>query len=53
MTTLTTHTAPWSILAAALVRVSLVRFTSAHLPHPDDPQTLETRLQTLGRIRYR
>ena len=53
MTTLTIPTAPWSILAAALVRWSLVRCTRAAPPAPADPHTLDARLQTLRRIRYR
>ena len=53
MTTLTIHQTPWSILVAALVRCSLVRFNIAAPPQPADPQTLDQRLQTLGRIRYR
>ena len=48
MTTLTIHQTPWSILVAALVRC-----TGAAPPQPADPQTLDQRLQTLGRIRYR
>ncbi len=47
MTTLTTHQVPWSIRAAARGRWPLVRCTSADLPHPTDPQTLDARLQTL------
>ena len=53
MTTLTTPKAPWFILVAALVRWSLVRCTSAAPPPPAELQTLDARLQTLGRIRYR
>ena len=48
MNTLTTHKAPWSILAAALVRLSLVSFHIADLPHPDDPHPLEERFADNG-----